>query len=226
MKMIRCCVLLPLFLFGLTQACANDLQLTVLYDQVQGLKPGDEVYMDGKPIGAVQSIEVNKDGQYEVQLGIKDEFRPIVTDQCHFYIRSNPHRSEHQALEIIAMAEGGSPLPDGAVVEGGSYLAYLLERGSRDLQAWSGRLQVEIERWAEGLSDLPKKEWYGQLERQMEAWAAELERAGEDARRHFRDEILPKLEEALEELRRRLEEEDEEEELEPLEIKLKRLKRV
>jgi molecular chaperone GrpE (heat shock protein) len=100
------------------------------------------------------------------------------------------------------------------------------ERGVRGLQSWSELLQQELERWQKELNELPEKHWYKDLERQMDYWAKELEQTGEETRRYFREEVLPRLEEAVRELQRRLRELGKRKDAEILEIKLKKLRHI
>ena len=127
---------------------------------------------------------------------------------------------------MVNLAEGGNPLPNGAKVEGSTYLSLQLERGSRGLAAWSQLLLQELERWQKELNQLPEEEWYKELKRQMDYWLSEMGQAGVETRRYFREEVLPRLEEAVRELKRRLRELNKEEEADILEIKLEELKRI
>jgi hypothetical protein len=182
MNVKRFWALAILLLSGLTLACADELQIIVLYDQSQGLKPGDLVYMDEKSIGSVSTLEVNPDGRFAAHIRIDQDDRQMVTDQCRFYIKPDPQGSGHQSIQIVKCTEGAKPLSPGATIEGSSYLSDLLEQGGRERQDWSERLREEIERWAKGLSELPEKEWYRQLERQIEQWSEELAHADENVR--------------------------------------------
>ena len=87
-------------------------------------------------------------------------------------------------------------------------------------------LQQELERWQKELNQLPEEEWYKELEHQMDYWLSEMGQAGVETRRYFRKEVLPRLKEAVRELKRRLRKLNKEEEADILEIKLEELKRI
>lgn len=226
MQRNRLWVLSLLFLCGLVLACLGNLRLTVAYDQADELKAGARVLWQEQTIGEVQAVEADTTGRIAAQLQIKGDFREKVTDESRFLIQTDPQNYWQKHIEMVNLAEGGNPLPNGAKVEGSTYLALQLERGSRGLAAWSQLLLQELERWQKELNQLPEEEWYKELERQIDYWLSEMGQAGVETRRYFREEVLPRLEEAVRELKRRLRELNKEEEADILEIKLEELKRI
>jgi paraquat-inducible protein B len=207
-------------------ACAGSLQFTVYYDGDEGLKKEDPVLWNQQEIGKVQSVKQNPQGRLAVGLKIGRDFREKVTDESRFLIQADPQHYWQKHIEMINLAEGGEPLPNDAEVEGSTYLSLQVERGSRGLAAWSQLLQQELERWQKELNQLPEEEWYQELERQMDYWLSEMAQAGVETRRYFRKEVLPRLEEAVRELKRRLRELRKEKDADNLEIKLEELKRI
>lgn len=226
MQRNRLWVLSLLFLCGLVLACLGNLRLTVAYDQADELKAGDRVIWQEQTIGEVQAVEADATGRIAAQMQIKGNFREKVTDESRFLIQTDPQNYWQKHIEMVNLAEGGNPLPNGAEIEGSTYLSLQLERGSRGLAAWSQLLLQELERWQKELNQLPEEEWYKELERQMDYWLSEMGQAGVETRRYFREEVLPRLEEAVRELKRRLRELNKEEEADILEIKLEELKRI
>ena len=219
-------VLSLMFLCGLVFACLANLRLTVLYDQTDELKAGDRVIWQEQTIGEVQNVEADATGRGAAQLQIKGDFREKVTDESRFLIQADPQNYWQKHIEMVNLAEGGNPLPNGAEVEGSTYLSLQLEKGSRGLAAWSQLLQQELERWQKELNQLPEEEWYKELERQMDYWLSEMGQAGVETRRYFREEVLPRLEEAVRELEKRLKELGKKNEAEILNIKLEELKQL
>jgi hypothetical protein len=84
----------------------------------------------------------------------------------------------------------------------------------------------ELERWQKELNELPEEEWYKELERQLDYWLSEIGQAGVETRRYFKEEVLPRLEEAVRELEKRLKELGKKNEAEILNIKLEELKQL
>ena len=219
-------VLRILFLCGLLWACGGGFHLTVLYDDAYGLQPDARVMWRGQTIGRVESLAPADTGRQAVQLRIKKDYREKVTDKSRFFIQDEFRKQQATYIEMVNLAGEGNPLPDGSHVEGSTYLSLQLERGKRQLETWSELLHDELERWEKELSQLPESEWYRELERQIDYWLAELERAGAETRQYFKEEVLPKLEEAVRELRRRLRKLGREKEVEVLHIKLEKLQRM
>jgi hypothetical protein len=219
-------VLSLLFLCGLALACRGNLHLTVLFDHDNELRAGDRVIWQEQTIGEVQNVEADATGGVAAQLQIKGDFREKVTDESRFLIQADPQHYWQKHIEMVSLAEGGNPLPNGAEVKGSTYLSLQLERGSRGLAAWSQLLVQELERWQKELKQLPEEEWYKELERQMDYWLNEMEQAGVETRRYFRKEVLPRLQKAVRELEKRLKELGKTNEAEILNIKLEELKQL
>lgn len=226
MTSIRSWVLPLLLIGGLVIACAGGHKLTVIWNHTQDLKPDDRVLWQEQTIGKVQSVTRNPQGHVAVGLRIKRDYTQMVTDQSRFLIQADPQRQGQRSVSMVHLTEDGKPLPDGAEIEGSTYLSLQFERGVRGLKTWSQMLQQELERWEKELHELPEKDWYRDLERQMDYWAKELGQSGEETRRYFREEVLPRLEEAVRELQRRLRELGKMKDAEILDVKLEKLRRI
>jgi hypothetical protein len=219
-------ILTVLVFFGLLSACSDTFHLTVLYSSIDGLRSGDRVLWADRTIGEVRSIETDSAGRFRVNLEIREVFAPELTDNCRFLIEAEPQKPELRRVHMIRLAGGGEPLAEGAMIDGSSSLSVLVERGGREVELWSKKFQVELERWRKEFGQLSEEQWYEQIKRQMEHFARELERSGKEARRYLRETVLPRLEEAVRELQRRLQEQDKGEEVEVLEVKLEELRRI
>ena len=217
------CLILAL---GLAAACLGSLRLTVLYDSTAGLKQNDPVFWNEQKIGKVQSVKQNSQGRPEVQLQIKGAHREKVTDESRFLIQPDPQNRGQSFVKMVNLAEKGNPLSTGTVVEGSTPVSLQLEKAERGLKAWAEQLEQELKRWENELSQLPESEWYKKLEREMDYWLSELGQAGVETREYFREEVLPRLEESLREVRRWLRQLGREKEVETLEVKLDKLKRL
>ena len=219
--------ILPLiFVYVLAAACVGSLQLTVLYDRTEGLKQNDPVLWNEQKIGKVQSVKQNGPDRASVQLQIRKDFSDKVTDESRFLIQADPRSRGDSFVRMVNLSEKGNPLPSGTAVEGSTYLSLQLERTAKGLEAWREQLERELERWEKELSQLPERESYKELEREMDYWLNKLGQAGVDTREYFREEMLPRLEEALRELKKRLRQLGKEKEVETLEVKLDKLKNI
>jgi hypothetical protein len=211
---------------GVLLACVGSIQFTVFYDRNEGLKQEDPVLWNQQEIGKVHSVKQNPQGRLAVGLKIGRDFREKVTEESRFLIQADPQNYWQKHIEMVNLAEGGNPLSNGAEIEGSTYLSLQLERGSRGLAAWLPLLLQELERWQKELNQLPEEEWYRELERQLDYWLSEIGQAGVETRRYFKEEVLPRLEEAVRELEKRLQELGKKNEAEILNIKLEELKQL
>jgi hypothetical protein len=214
-----------LFLVGLL-SCTTPHKVMVLYDRPGTLKPDDRVIWENQTIGSVGDFQANPSGKTVVPVQVKPDFRQALTDQSRFLIQSDPGRPGNQSVKMVLLASGGKPLPDGAVVEGSTTFSYLIEKGSRDAQAFPKLLQDGLDRLAKELGRLSDREWQKELEQQIDAWTRELQKSGEETRRYFQREVLPKLEKAIQDFLRSLKELGRELDGKPLEEKLEKLKRT
>jgi hypothetical protein len=217
--------LLPIILLGLT-SCATPHKVMVLYDRPGSLKPGDRVIWENQTIGSVGDFQANPSGKTVVPLQVKPDFREALTDQSRFLIQSDPDRPGSQMIKMVLLASGGKVLPDGAVVEGSTTFSLMIERGSRGIQGIPQVLQDALDRLSKELSRLSDREWQKELESQLDSWTRELKKSGEDTRRYFEKEVLPKLEQAVQDLVRRLRDLGKENDGKILEEKLDQLKRT
>jgi len=226
MKNYRFLLWLLILVWGLIAACVGSLGLTVLYDRTEGLKQNDPVLWNEQKIGKVQSLRQNSQGRTAVNLRIRRDFREKVTDESRFLIQNDPQNPGQSLVKMVNLAEKGNPLASGTAVEGSTFLSLQLEKTERGLEVWREQLERELERWERELSQIPESEWYKELEREMDYWLKELAQAGVETREYFKEEILPRLEESLRELRKRLRQLGKEKEVETLEVKLDKLKGI
>ena len=120
----------------------------------------------------------------------------------------------------------GKPLPDGAGVEGSTSFSLMVERGSRGIQGIPQVLQDALDRLSKELGRLSDRQWQKELESQLDSWTRQLKKAGEDTRHFFEKEVLPKLEQSVQDLLQRLKELGKEKDGKILQEKLERLKRT
>ena len=221
----RICLLTFLFIsvFG---GCSGHPRLTVLYDRPEGIKPGDRVLWGNQVIGSVGTLQAGQKGKTSVPLYIKKGYRPMITDQSRFLIEEDPFHPGNQSVKMVQLPPGGNRLPDGAVVEGSTSFSLMMEKGGLGLEGLSKLFQNAIDRLAKEILGLSEKEWQKELERELDSWTRRLERSSEDVRRYFQKEVLPQLEQAVNDLLRWLEELGKGSDGQSLEEKLQRLKRT
>jgi hypothetical protein len=223
----KCFCILSFVLFcGLVAGCASGLHITVLYDRTEGLEQNDPVLWKEQKIGKVQAVKQDDQDRTVVHLQIRKDFSDKVTDESRFLIQANPHRQGESQVKMVNLSEKGNPLHTGTAVEGSTYLSLQLEQTETGLEALGDQFERALERWEEELSQLSAREWYEELENEIDYWLNRLGQAGIETREYFKEEILPRLEEAVRELRKRLRQLGKEKEIETLEVKLDTLKKI
>lgn len=194
-------------------ACSGVLDLTVCFPEVSGLREGAPVVWKESTIGQVREVRYTREGRFEVRIRVEEAFRAAVTDRTRFVVAEAEPGAK--ALELVELGAGGTPLADGAVVEGASRYEVLGES-----------VRGEVRRFFQGLQGLPESEPVRRLQTEIERFAEDLGRAGREARDRLKNEVLPEFERRLEELRRRLRERGREGDLDPIERRLRELERT
>jgi hypothetical protein len=217
---------LPVILLLGVTSCASPHKVMVMYDRPGSLKSGDRVIWENQTIGSVGDFQANPSGTKVVPLQVKPDFREALTDQSRFLIQADPDRPGNQMVKMILLSSDGKPLPDGAVVEGSTSFSLMVERGSRGIQGIPQVLQDALDRLSKELGRLSDREWQKELESQLDSWTRQLKKAGEDTRHFFEKEVLPKLEQSVQDLLRRLKDLGKEKDGKILQEKLERLKRT
>jgi len=201
--------LIPLFLLFLLTACGQDLHLTISYDDINGLAKGDPVVLDGKAIGKVTGTEPIQGGGNRVEVEIRRESAGAATSEASFVLSPDPADPNRRRIELVLAGPGGKPIADGALVKGsypkpqGLFPLGELLRGFGDaLRDLSG----QVEQFRQDFEKLPNSPEAKQLEQEWRRLAEEISKAQSGAGDTLKNEILPKLEKQMEELRKRLEE--------------------
>ena len=212
-------ILLGILVWG----CSARPRVLILYDNPQRLKPGDRVLFDNQVIGSVGDFDANLKGETTVPLFIKKPYRTKVTDKSRFIIELDPLRAGSQSVRMVQLSPGGNPLPDEAVVVGSSPLALTKEEGNGGFTAV---LQDILKSLEKQISGLPVEQWRKELERLLDLLNQQIAKGTEEARRRFQKEILPQVEQAVQDLLRQLRKLGKEDEGKTLERKLDQLERT
>ena len=212
-------ILLGILVWG----CSARPRVLILYDNPQGLKPGARVLFDNQVIGSVGDFDANLKGETTVPLFIKKLYRTKVTDKSRFIIELDPLKAGSQSVRMVQLSSGGNPLPDEAVVVGSSPLALTKEEGNG---GFTGALQDIIKSLEKQISGLPVEQWRKELERLLDLLNQQIAKGTEEARRRFQKEILPQVEQAVQDLLRQLRKLGKEDEGKTLERKLDQLERT
>ena len=225
MLLRRILILLILF-FGFLGCKESGLDVTIKYDQIQGLEEGDRVIFEQNHIGEVTRIFYSEDGYYTVDVEIRRAFANAGTEHSKFFITDDPKNKGRKAIEIIQARKGGLPLEDGARVKGSSKTSPVFTQTGESLEKKFEDIKKGFERLIEELSSLPESQEFKKLQRELERLAEEMKRSGESVREKVEQELLPRLKQEIEKLRERLQKFGREEEVEELETQLERIRQI
>ena len=204
----------------------QDIAITVRFERLSGLAANDRVLFENNAAGEVQAIRYNGDGSYAVAVRIDGGFANAVTEYARFEVHDDAGRPNRKAIVIVLTRQGGTPLADGAVVDGYSPPELFGERFNQDLREGFDAFKKQIESFANGLKQIPESDAFQDLKRSMGELADELSQTEKSVRQKLKNEWLPRIEQELEALKKRLEDSGRQDETEPLENELERIRRI
>lgn len=217
--------------FGMTVlllfACRpQDIAITVRFERLSGLAANDRVLFENNAAGEVQAIRYNGNGSYAVAVRIDGGFANAVTEYARFEMHDDAGRPNRKAIVIVLTRQGGTPLADGAVVDGYSPPELFGERFNQDLREGFDAFKKQLESLADDFKQIPESDAFQDLKRSMGELADELSQTEKSVRRKLKNEWLPRIEQELEALKKRLEDSGRQDETEPLENELERIRRI
>ncbi len=209
-------VIILICLLILAGACRETgLNLNIRFDQAQGLAAKDRVIFEGNHIGSVTKVNYADSGDYIVSVTIQPNFTNTATEDSQFFIIDDPQNTPHKAVEVLLTAKGGTLLADGATVAGSVKPSPVADLFSQLASGWSigmklfgdqlGDWQKQFESFSKELENIPDSEAYKQLEAEFNRLAERIKHSGDDVRETIQNEILPRLQEEMEKMKKRLE---------------------
>jgi hypothetical protein len=205
---------------------AENLNLFIRFDHIDGLKSDDSLIFETSRIGKVEEVTYTKRGDYLVELMIYKAYANAATEHARFYIISDPQNNGRSAVEMIQILKGGRPLQNNTVLEGSDKSSVIIERLGKDLEKKMESFRKEFNEFAKELKKIPDSEAFKKLEDELANIYEKMKQSGKDVREMIQKEILPRIEQELENLKKRLHEKGKEDELKPLEIKMEEIKKI
>ncbi len=157
---------LSLFCYG----CADGtLHLKMQLEKTYGLSAGDPVVFENDTVGAVASVESRDPNGFIANLEIVEEKRELATTDARFRIADRLSVAQRKQVEIIHAGAAGTPLEDGATVQGTVASAPLfpfselfggMTEGHRNLREQTERFRREFENIPDsGAARQLREEW-------------------------------------------------------------------
>jgi hypothetical protein len=123
-------------------------------------------------------------------------------------------------IRIIQIKDGGNIIAKNTIVEGQSKYVAIYSQITNKFRKNVHILESEINEFFKGLQNLSESEQIKEIERQLDKILAEIENLSVEMKHKLETEILPRIRERIEALRRRLEEIGKEEKLEYVDQKI------
>ena len=210
-------VIVALVLFGCVGTTYN---FKIRFNDIQGLRENDRVFFDKTPIGVVTDVEYTDTGNYLVSVAVDDQYSSLPKDSSTFYIDSNPETEGETAVRIIQIKDGGNLIEKNTVVQGQSKYSAIYGQIANNFRKNIHAMESEINEFIKGLQDFSESEQIKQIERQLDKILAEIENLSAEMKHKLETDILPRIKQHIEELRRRLKQIGKEEELKYVDQKI------
>ena len=91
---------------------AENLNLFIRFDHIDGLKSNDSVIFETNRIGKVDEVTYTKKGDYLVELMIHKAYTNAATENVRFFIVSDPKNNGRSAVEMIQILKGGKTVTE------------------------------------------------------------------------------------------------------------------
>lgn len=189
-------------------ACGRETHLKIRYDETGALAAGDPLVLDEQIVGKVKRIRAGENGVRVVEAVVDSDSMASVTEDSAFMLKDDPLDPARKRIEILPGDPAGQPLADGSTVQG-TYPGFLAKSPFRALLKDFGDALRDFRGQAEGLRrDLEKAPDSDEARKLGEEWRkllGEIEKAEHAAEGAMKNELLPKLRQEMEGLRKRLE---------------------
>ena len=212
-----------IYLFLILSCQFQQAQVSVTFEELDGLSKKDRVIFDGNPIGNVTSLVYSQDGFYTAKLSIDQDFSHAVTEFSRFFITTDPDCVESIAVEVRLDHKGGVPLVNGAIVKGESVQNNLGIQLQEKLKSGLSFFKEKIEQFGQNIQKYPESDAYQHMQKMLEELAGEIEQKERQTRDKIKREWLPKIQREMDELRNQLKQLGREEEMAPLDEEMGRI---
>ena len=205
--------------------CSGELNFIVRFETIDALRTGDRVLAASETIGSVSGIEYTDQGDYRVAVRIERPHADALGRASVFFIDADPQKPGRKALMVLAAPDTGEKIAEGEIVEGAAKWAALMQRMTRRLENAVVGFADEIDQYWHALRNLPTSEQARRLEAELDRILVELKRMSAAAQHRLKTDVLPRLREQLETLRRKMITPEHDEQLDRLEDKFERIDR-
>lgn len=201
--------LLPAALTLILSGCDQGVQFSIRFDESKGLQAGDPLVQDDKTVGHVVAVEPQADQGQLVSVVVDRQYAGAATVDSRFSVKEDATRPDHKNIQISQSTPGGKPIEDGAVVIGESRPALNLFPFAEILREFGGMLRDlrnQVEAFRQQFEQLPDSAEARQLKDEWQKLLQELNDAQNSAQGSVKKDLIPKIQEELDAIRKRMNE--------------------
>lgn len=204
----------------------NDLSFVIRYDAINGLAERDEIIHEGEVIGHVVGYEPLVGDKVDVQVVIDQDVMPVITSSADFVITEHPTEPGRHVIDLISQDLDDPQVVSGQVLEGASEMAGMVSTFRRAVsEEWQNMFE-QVEGLLDGLNENTIENEIAPLESEIDRLADDVNRLGQKAKRKLKEEILPSIQQKIEQLKSELETLGDDQSIERIEEKIDRLERT
>jgi ABC-type transporter Mla subunit MlaD len=223
---MKCKILLLITAICMVGCQSGGLKLKVRFDETDGLKNGDRVYLQNESVGVVNEVIETDQKKYIAALTIQKKIAAQVTRKTRFYIDRDPKENRRSAVVMVLEKSGGTLLKNGDVVDGASRSFAFFHRLRQGAQKGLQDVLSQFDQFSQRLKKIPESNEFHQLESDLKSLADKMAASSKAAKKTIQDELIPELENQLNRLKDRLKALGREKEVEPLEIEMKKIRSI
>ncbi len=191
-------------------------RFSVMFQDIDGLKTEDPVLFKSSPVGKVDRILYTQEGVFQVFIDLHKDFKNAATDRSRFTIQARPGQPG-KALVIRQDRPGGTPIPDGGIVMGTEMTPKTMF--NHLIHQWKAKA-LEL---LSDLEGIPETEQYRILKEKMADLEKQMATSGKAMGDFIRNQIIPLLEQQIQDLTEKLRQMGETDKAQSLERELDRL---
>jgi hypothetical protein len=199
-----------LFIFAGISCGHGDLDFDILFQDGDGLKPGQPVIFKGVEIGEVTRVGIDEDGTVRFSVTIKDEYRDTVYREARYTIEKPDGSFSYSDLRQITIydrsSESRTTVTPGDVIEGSDGLLadWMEAAAGYGKQLWAAA-EVAFEEFSREIAEFSHSPEGQDLQRELRNFGEKIRQLNREQVEAFRREHLPVIEQNVRDMRDRLE---------------------
>lgn len=214
---------LCLIAFILAGCLEQNLNFSIRYEAVDGLKKGASLMHETQVIGAVDEIIYTDQAEFEVQVSVAEAHQGLVTESAMFVIADDPRTTNVRIIKLIENAPSGALIQEGQVVQGSTPLTGIAKELQKQIDATLESFSTSIGRSWSKWKDHTLEQQTDALEQELDQILEALENLSNNAKEQLKNDIVPEIKQHIEQLRQRWNESGQDDSIDQIEEKMDQL---